>query len=237
MNVRIVSYSVYGARHGLETLSQLMTNNECGAGLLLIDTAIIEDRPIYRHRGLLIDTARNYLPVADIKRTIAGAAASKLNVLHWHITDSQSFPLDIPALPQFTAYGAYGPDQIYTPKDIRRIIQYGKLRGVRVIIEIDSPSHVGNGWNWGQLYGLGELAVCVNAQPWRQFCIQPPCGQLNPVNNLVFGVLRSIYQHLQSLLPPDETIHMGGDEVSNLLFYSSRFFPRQNGEICSNYRF
>lgn len=47
----------------------------------------------------------------------------------------------------------------------------------------------------------------------NRFCIQPPCGQLNPVNNLVFGVLRSIYQHLQTLLPPDETIHMGGDEV------------------------
>lgn len=166
--VNIVSYSVYGARHALETFSQLITNNECAPGLMVIDSVQIEDRPIYRHRGLLLDTARNFLPVADIKRTISAAAASKLNVLHWHITDSQSFPLEIPAIPQFTEYGAYGPDQVYTPKDIRRVIQYGKLRGVRVIIEIDSPSHVGNGWNWGEPFGLGNLAVCVNAQPWRQ---------------------------------------------------------------------
>lgn len=159
---------MYGARHALETLSQLVSNNECEPGLFLLDSVQIEDRPIYRHRGLLLDTARNYLPIAVIKRTIAAAASCKLNILHWHITDSHSFPLEIPTIPQFTAYGAYGPDQIYTPKDVRRIIQYGKLRGVRVIIEIDSPAHMGNGWNWGPQHGLGDLAVCVNAQPWRQ---------------------------------------------------------------------
>lgn len=58
-----------------------------------------------------------------------------------------------------------------------------------------------------------EIFACVRCR----FCIQPPCGQINPVNNLVFGVLRSIYQHLQTLLPPDETIHMGGDEVSRVV--------------------
>lgn len=71
----------------------------------------------------------------------------------------------------------------------------------------------GNGWDWGPKYGLGELAVCVNQQPWRSYCIQPPCGQLNPVNQLLFGVLRDIYKDLAKMLPSTETIHMGGDEV------------------------
>lgn len=79
--------------------------------------------------------------------------------------------LDIPSFPQFTVYGAYTPDQIYTAKDIRRIIQYAKFRGIRVIIEIDTPAHSGNGWNWGTKYGLGNLAVCVNSLPWRQLVL------------------------------------------------------------------
>lgn len=72
---------------------------------------------------------------------------------------------------------------------------------------------IGNGWNWGPKYGLGDLAVCVNQQPWRSYCIQPPCGQLNPANHLLFGVLRDIYKDLAKMLPSTETIHMGGDEV------------------------
>lgn len=71
----------------------------------------------------------------------------------------------------------------------------------------------GNGWQWGPTYNLGNLSVCVNQQPWRSFCIQPPCGQLNPVNLNVYEVLRSIYSDLLTALPAGETIHMGGDEV------------------------
>lgn len=209
----ITSPTIYGFRHGLETFSQLMTANKCGSGLLLVKSAKIEDRPVYRHRGLLLDTARNYLPVNDIKRTIEGMAASKFNVFHWHMTDSQSFPMEIPSLPQFTAYGAYSPDEVYTPNDILNIIQFARVRGIRTIIELDTPSHSGKGWDWGPRYGLGDLAVCVEMQPWRKFCIQPPCGQLNPVNSLVFGVLRDVYRHMVSMLPQEETIHVGGDEV------------------------
>lgn len=213
VTVRISGVTVFGVRHGLETFSQLMTADICDAGVLLVKSARIEDRPSYKHRGLLLDTARNFIPMPDIKRTIDGMSASKMNVFHWHITDSQSFPLEVPSLPQFTDYGCYGPNFTYSPNDIGEIIWYAKLRGIRVIMEIDAPSHVGNGWNWGPEYGLGDLAVCVNKQPWRDFCIQPPCGQINPVNSYVFGVFREIYRHLQSLLPPGETIHMGGDEV------------------------
>lgn len=193
-----------------------MTTDVCDAGLLLVKSARIEDRPIYKHRGLLLDTSRNFIPVNDIKRTLDGMGASKFNVWHWHITDSHSFPLEIPTIPQFTVYGAYGPNLTYSPDGVSDIIKYAKLRGIRVIIEIDSPSHSGNGWNWGHRFGLGNLAVCVNKQPWRNYCIQPPCGQLNPVNPFIFGVLRDVYRHLQSLLPQDETVHVGGDEVSQL---------------------
>lgn len=70
--------------------------------LIIVSSAQVKDRPTYSHRGLLIDTARNYIPVIDIERTLDGMGASKLNVFHWHVTDSQSFPLEIPRVPQMS---------------------------------------------------------------------------------------------------------------------------------------
>lgn len=161
----------------------------------------------------MVDTARNFIPITDLERTIDGMGASKLNVFHWHATDSQSFPLEIPSVPFLTRYGAYSPQHIYQPHDVRHLIQYALHRGVRVIIEIDAPSHAGNGWQWGPRYGLGDLAVCVNQQPWRSYCIQPPCGQLNPANQNLFRVLKDVYRDLTHMIPEGETLHMGGDEV------------------------
>lgn len=158
--VQIDAMTVFGARHALETLSQLITadvgDSEQISGLLLVASARIEDRPVYRHRGLMLDTARNYLPISAIERTIDGMGASKLNVFHWHITDAQSFPLEIPSVPQLTRYGAYSAHKIYAPNDVRHIVEYAKLRGVRVIIEIDAPSHAGS---YGKCFTLPLTAM------------------------------------------------------------------------------
>lgn len=209
----VSSVTVYGARHGLETLLQLTgeipgKNNE----RMIISSAYIRDRPVYKHRGLLLDTARNYFPLSHIRLTLDGMAVSKLNVFHWHITDAQSFPLEIEGFPQFTKYGAYSPDKVYTVSDVQSIIRYAKNRGIRVIIEIDAPAHASLGWQWGKQSGLGDLAVCVNKQPWRSYCIQPPCGQLNPVNPNTIQMLKNVYQSIWNS-NPGEIIHMGGDEV------------------------
>lgn len=95
----------------MESLSQLVASykvhtKDCGrkVGLTMVKTAIISDKPVYRHRGLLIDTARNYLPIEAIKKQIDAMAACKMNVLHWHATDSQSFPLYLPRVPELSRY-------------------------------------------------------------------------------------------------------------------------------------
>lgn len=61
-------------------------------------------------------------------------------VFHWHITDSQSFPLRLDSAPELAEHGAYifnGRRLVYTKKDVKRIVQYAKERGIRVIPEID----------------------------------------------------------------------------------------------------
>jgi hexosaminidase len=62
-----------------------------------------------------------------------------MNVFHWHITDSQSFPIVLPSEPELAEKGSYGPYMNYSIQDVKRIIQYALSRGVRVVPEIDMP--------------------------------------------------------------------------------------------------
>lgn len=77
-------------------------------------------------------------------------AASKLNTFHWHLTDSQSFPYDSTQFPEMARWGAYSGDEIYTPEDVKELSIYARIRGIRVLVEIDSPAHAGAGWQWGR---------------------------------------------------------------------------------------
>ena len=77
-------------------------------------------------------------------------AASKLNTFHWHLSDSQSFPYDSAQFPEMAKWGAYSRDEVYTPEDVKDLSTYARIRGVRVLVEIDSPAHAGAGWQWGQ---------------------------------------------------------------------------------------
>uniref|UniRef100_A0A182VPZ9 Beta-hexosaminidase n=1 Tax=Anopheles minimus TaxID=112268 RepID=A0A182VPZ9_9DIPT len=212
----IEANTVFGARHGCETLLQLFTtvNEENSTtSLHMLSQATIVDQPKYAHRGLLIDTARNYIPIKSLKKQLDAMAASKLNVFHWHMTDTQSFPMQLERVPEMIANGAYSIDEIYSPNEVRQLIRYAKYRGIRVIFELDAPAHAGNGWQWGPVKGLGNLAVCVNQKPWRNFCIEPPCGQLNPINPNLYTVLQDVYYDLAEMNKDEMIFHMGGDEV------------------------
>nr|QHB49806.1 beta-N-acetylglucosaminidase 2 [Lasioderma serricorne] len=216
VSVKIYADNAFGARHALETLSQLVASYstpERRVGLVMVAGARIHDKPVYVHRGLLLDSARNFVSLSSIKRQIDGMAASKMNVLHWHLTDTQSFPFESRSVPQMARYGAYSSDMTYSVEDVEEVVGYGKVRGVRVLLEVDAPAHAGSGWQWGVQEGLGKLAVCVDKQPWRKFCIQPPCGQLNPINPNVYVVLGNLYSELMQISKESDMFHMGGDEV------------------------
>jgi N-acetyl-beta-hexosaminidase len=107
----IVSVQFFGARHGLETLNQLMTFDDVADSLVIMQDVNITDSPAFPFRALALDTARNYFSVASIMRTIDGMAASKLNTFHWHLTDSHSFPFQSSTYPQLSEYGAYTQQQ------------------------------------------------------------------------------------------------------------------------------
>ncbi|CAG0879764.1 unnamed protein product [Darwinula stevensoni] len=214
LNVRahMKATTLYGIRHAFETLLQLIAVDEIHDCLQILESAKIADSPAYVHRGVLVDTSRNFISLKTLKLVIDGLSYNKMNVLHWHVTDSQSFPLQLPRIPKLSQYGSYSPNMVYSPADVKELVEYARSRGVRILPELDTPAHVGEGWQWGPDAGMGNLAVCIGKEPWQKYCYQPPCGLLNPVNENLYPVLKDIYTDMLKMFESD-LFHMGGDEV------------------------
>ncbi|KAE9547777.1 hypothetical protein FO519_009013, partial [Halicephalobus sp. NKZ332] len=139
--VLILGSTIWGALRGLESFSQLIYKDKKGSWWLR--AASINDHPRFPHRGVMIDTARHFLSVNILKRQIDLMAQNKMNVFHWHIVDSESFPYTSTKYPELSEKGAYTPKHVYTVDQMKDIIEFAKLRGIRVIPEFDTPGHTG----------------------------------------------------------------------------------------------
>lgn len=209
--VTITAASSIGLAHGLTTFTQLFYKHTDGSVYTTLAPVEITDAPKFEHRGLNMDVARCYYEPSDILRAIDALAYNKFNRLHIHITDSQSWPLEIPSLPLLTAKGAYGPGLFYSPATLASIQEYGALRGVETIIEIDMPGHTSS-------IGLGypDLIAAFNVQPsWDLYASEPPSGTLKLNSSAVDSFLTTLFQDLLPRVSPYSSyFHTGGDEVN-----------------------
>ncbi|PVU91261.1 hypothetical protein BB559_004206 [Furculomyces boomerangus] len=206
--IAINAQSTFGAIRGLETLSQLFISNQ-GRKFIKNVPINIQDSPVFKYRGLMLDTSRNFYSIASIKRTIDAMSYSKMNVLHWHIVDSHSWPVEAKFDPRLSALGAYGPDMVYTHKDVTDIINYARDRGIRVIPEFDIPGHT---------YAVGlsdpNIMSCLDVQPnWNEYAAEPPSGQLNIIKPGARNFAKNLVAEYSSLFT-DKIFHVGGDEVN-----------------------
>ena len=132
----------------------------------------------------------------------------KLNQFHWHIVDSQSFPLQIPGFEELSASGAYDSSSVYSPSDVSDIISYAAARGIDVMLEIDTPGHtsaIGN--------SHPELIACKGATPWATYAAEPPAGQLRITDNSVVNFTTSLFSAVADMVQ-SPYVSTGGDEVN-----------------------
>lgn len=204
-SITITANTVYGALHGLESLSQIVVFDYDEKMYQIVASPVhVEDAPRYPHRGLLLDTSRHYQPIPMIQKVIDSLAYAKFNVFHWHVVDTESFPFESRTYPRLWE-GAYTKAERYTQEDIYGVVEYARLRGVKVMIEFDMPGHAGS-------WCAGYPEICPSQQ-----CKQP----LNPASNATFPLITSLLQECtgqakdgEPALFPYELLHLGGDEVS-----------------------
>lgn len=125
-----------GALHALETVLQLLQNNNTS---FYFPTVMITDFPRFTWRGLMIDVARHFQPIDVIKRNLDAMAAVKMNVFHWHLVDDQGWRIELKKHPKLTEMASDG--NYYTQEEIKNIVKYADERGILVIPEIDVPGH------------------------------------------------------------------------------------------------
>ena len=139
---KITAPTYVGFVRGMETLMQSieckMNFKDC---LIRGIPIMISDEPKYNWRGLMVDTSRDYIPVKLIYETIDALMYNKMNILHWHIIDEDSFPLKLNSHPEMAQYGAFSQQEVYNTDEIKNIIQYAMVRGIRVVPELDTPGH------------------------------------------------------------------------------------------------
>jgi hexosaminidase len=203
--------TVWGALHALSTLEQIVISDG-HSGLLIEEPVSIKDSPKFGLRGVMLDSGRNFLKVETILRQIDALAWSKLNVLHWHIDDAQSWPIHINAHPEMTK-DAYSAKEIYSHSDVKKIINYAKARGVRVIPEIDMPGHSASGWQQID----PKIVACGNSwwsnDAWAYHtAVEPNPGQLDILYPGTYKAIKSVYNELAGIFS-DDYFHVGFDEV------------------------
>jgi len=192
--------TVVGALRGLETFLQLLSGDKDG---YFIPAVTINDKPRFPWRGLLIDIGRHWQPMEVIKRNLDGMAAVKLNVLHLHITEDQGFRIESKKFPELHQMGSDG--NFYTQDQMREIIEYARMRGIRVIPEFDMPGHT-TAW----FVSHPELASAPGPyQIERKWGVFDPA--MDPSNEQVYTLLDGFLGEMAALFP-DAYLHIGGDE-------------------------
>ena len=196
------SDSNYGILRGIETFLQLVKN---GPNCSQVPAVEITDEPRFPWRGLMLDSARHFIPVQDIKRLLDGMASAKLNIFHWHLTDDQGWRFESKLYPKLHEVGGNG--KYYTQKQIKDIVHHAYLLGIRVVPEIDLPGHASS---IAVAYPglMSELKEYKHEYGWGVF--EP---LLDPSNEMVYKFVDDLMGEAAEMFK-DEYVHIGGDEVN-----------------------
>ena len=201
-----------GLYYGVKTLEQVLLGDVCRTEKGEIAALCIDDAPRFSRRALMLDPARHFYPVQDVKFFIEQMAHYKYNVLQLHLTDDQGWRVEIKSHPELTRVGGFcSPQQkgsengFYTQQQLKEIIAYAAQRNVEVVPELDVPGHT-----TAVLRVFPELR-CAHWQKEKLDGRQPYHYMLCAANEQVYALYDDIIREVASLFP-SQHIHLGGDE-------------------------
>lgn len=222
-NIQIKASTVRGAYYAFVTLKWILMQVKREDGKKTLTGFLIEDKPCYRHRGMMLDECRHFFGTDTVKKLLDNMSLLKLNVFHWHLADDQGYRIESKAFPLLNEVASrrkydnfakrnqtdpqpeYGPFY-YTHDEICEVVKYAADRHITVIPEIDIPGHA---------------TAIISAYP------EISCDGVRPEVACKGGILPSIlcagkestFDFINALfdevcpLFPGPYFHMGGDEA------------------------
>ena len=219
--VVITATTPAGVFYGIQTLRQLLppfVEHEAARAdpsrPVLTPAVRITDRPRFAWRGAMLDVARHFFNVDDVKRYMDLMALHKLNRLHLHLSDDQGWRIEIKSWPNLALEGGRsevggGAGGYYTQQDYADLIDYARDRYITIVPEIDMPSHTN-----AALAAYAELN-CDGIARQRYSGIEVGFSSLCVDKEITYKFIDDVVREIAALTP-GAYFHVGGDEVKTL---------------------
>ena len=204
-----------GVFYALKTLEQLFPVALEGRPSESLPYVHIEDAPRFGYRALMLDPARHFLPIEDVKKYVEAMASYKFNVLHLHLTDDQGWRIEIKKYPKLTEIGSKrvetngngkAHEGYYTQEQLKDLVSFAKERHVEIIPEIDMPGH-----------GMSILAAYPELACFPQkFEVSTKPGVSKELlcagKEEVYTFYENVIEEVVAVFP-NKKLHIGGDEA------------------------
>lgn len=212
--VIIEASSAEGVFRGIQTFRQALPT-EIESQVIVdqdwfVATGEIKDYPEYNYRGAMLDVARHFFSVEDVKRYIDLISMYKINVLHLHLSDDQGWRIEIKSWPNLTKHGGSlqvggGKGGFYTQEQYKDIVNYAAKRYITIIPEIDIPGHTNAALaSYPELNCNGKATELYTG---TEVGFSTLCTDKEITYKFVDDVVREL-----AAITPGDYIHIGGDE-------------------------
>ena len=203
--ISIKAPAAAGVFYGVQTLKQIilerMTSNVSSIDLPCLE---IEDGPRFEWRGFLLDSSRHFQDIATIKKLIDALALYKINRLHWHFNDNNSWRFKSEKYPGLARFirGISNDRGCYTAKQMREVVRYAAERLIMGYPELEMPGH-----SQAALSIMSQLKChgISNNTVVNEYCIGRK--ETEKFNKAIIREIETIF--------PAPYIHIGGDEADD----------------------
>jgi hexosaminidase len=203
-----------GLFRGVQTLRQLfpvsIEKNSLQKGPWEVAGGKITDYPAYSYRSAMLDVARHFFGVEEVKHYIDLLAFYKINTLHLHLSDDQGWRIEIKSWPELTKIGGStevggGKGGFYTQQQYKEIVRYADERYITIIPEIDMPGHTNAALaSYAELNCDGEKKDLYTGTDvgFSTLCVH---------KEITYRFIDDVIRELAAMTTGDY-IHIGGDE-------------------------
>ncbi|MER7442878.1 beta-N-acetylhexosaminidase [Micromonospora avicenniae] len=195
----------------------------------------ITDHPRFAYRGAMLDLARHFHTVGEIKAYLDLLSQYKINYLHLHLTDDQGWRIQIDSWPRLTTVGGgpgtgvdgAGPGYL-TKADYKAVTAYAAERHITIVPEIDMPGHTNAAQStYAELNcdGVAPPPRTDTAVGYSSLCID---------DELTYQFIEDVIRELAEITP-GPYLHIGGDEAHATTDEDYTTFMRRVLPLVSKY--